>query len=396
MIPWRKNNTEASAAPATGAGHRYVFVSGHPRSGTNWVSSLLNLHPDCFCDGEFHFLILRWAMDGFTSLPWYLGALEPQKSVAEESFQQLVRNCLIERATIRCAGRASEKNPPRSVGVPGGPPPSVGVPGDPSRSAGVPGGRPRSVGVPGLPAVLGDHTPRLFRIMISPPEARYIVIQRDGRDVLVSYTFHLLNTKAPDVIPEHIRAFFQARVATLDGSAEAHAAAGVALLNHEPWVRHYANFWSEHILHDHRIWQSVASQGFGGYVKFVKYEALRADVEGVRREIYEHLGLEAGMAAAVSAETNTAPGFGGREDVKSFYRKGEAGDWRRYFTPEMGRWFHETAGAAMARAGYEADGVWVGGIGTGIATDSQRVSARGAQTEPARVSTTTKKTVLNT
>jgi hypothetical protein len=349
VIPWRKTNTEASAPSKSDAGHRYVFVSGHPRSGTNWVSSLLNLHPDCFCDGEFHFLILRWAMDGFTSLPWYLGALEPQKSVAEESFQQLIRNCLIERANVRRGGKA--------------------------------------------PAVLGDHTPRLFRIMISPPEARYIVIQRDGRDVLVSYTYHLLNTKAPDVIPEHIRGFYQKQVASLDGSAEAQKAAGVALLNHEPWVRYYANFWSDHILHDHRIWQSVASQGFGGYVKFVKYETLRADVEGGRREIYEHLGLDPAKAAAVSAETNTAPGFGGREDVTSFYRKGEAGDWRRYFTADMARWFHETAGPAMARAGYEQDGGWVSG--TDIAIDSQRVSPRGTLAEPTRITTSTKQTVLH-
>jgi hypothetical protein len=32
------------------ADNELVFVSGHPRSGTNWVSSLLNLHSDAFCD----------------------------------------------------------------------------------------------------------------------------------------------------------------------------------------------------------------------------------------------------------------------------------------------------------------------------------------------------------
>jgi hypothetical protein len=215
--------------------------------------------------------------------------------------------------------------------------------------------------------------------------------------VLVSYTFHLLNTKAADVIPEHIRAFYQKQVASLDGSPEAQKAAGIALLNHEAWVRYYANFWSDHIQHDHRIWQAVASQGFGAYVKFVRYEALRADVEGVRREIYEHLGLEPEKAAAVSVETNTAPGFGGREDVKSFYRKGESGDWQRYFTPEMGRWFHETAGAAMTLAGYEADGAWVGGIsriGTGIANESTSMPPE-AQEAASRISISTKETVLH-
>jgi len=363
MTPWWKHNTAtekgARLAEPEQPGHRYVFVTGHPRSGTNWVSSLLNLHPDCFCDGEFHFLILRWAMDGFTSLPWYLGALEPQRSIAERSFQDLIRNCLIERFQHRRPGQA--------------PPP-----------------------------VLGDHTPRLFRIMISPPEARYIVIHRDGRDVLVSYTFHLLNAKAADVVPEAMRPFYQKQLTRLDGTNDSQREAGRALLGYEPWVRYYANFWSDHILHDHRIWQAVASQGFGAYVKFVGYEALRADVEGVRRGLYEHLGLDPAKAAAVSPDTNTAPGFGGREDVTSFYRRGEPGDWRRYFTPEIGRWFHETAGTAMAHLGYEPDDSWVHRIsepdsshvsGTPLANQNVNGSHAGAE---ARVHLPTKQTTLQT
>lgn len=324
MISWpRKSRAEDKADRSAKTPHRYVFVSGHPRSGTNWVSSLLNLHPDCFCDGEFHFLILRWAMDGFTSLPWYLGALEPQRSAAERAFQQLIRECLVTRAKERLE----------------------------------PMGR-------SIPAVLGDHTPRLFRVMISPPEARYIVIQRDGRDVLVSYTYHLLNTKAPDVIHESTREFYRAQLAGLDGSAEAQRRAATNLLAHEPWVRYYANFWADHVLHDQRIWASVCSEGFGAYVKFVRYESLRADVENGRREIYEHLGLDPALAAPVSKETNTAPGFGGREDLTSFYRKGESGDWRRYFTPSLAEWFQQTAGSALVALGYEPDGSWVNTVST--------------------------------
>lgn len=342
MIPWRKTKPDVGDAPK-GGGHRYVFVSGHPRSGTNWVSSLLNLHPDCFCDGEFHFQILRWAMDGFSSLPWYLGALEPQKSVVERSFQQLVRNCLEERARLQLSPAGRE-----------------------------------------LPPVLGDHTPRVFRIMISPPEARYIVLQRDGRDVVVSYTFHLLNAKAGSVIPEEIRAFYQQQLTSLDGSHDSQRQAGIALLNHEPWMRYYANFWTEQVLHDRRIFDAVASHGFGPYVKFVRYENLRADVEAERRSMYQHLGMDPARAAPVSAATNTAAGFGGREDVTSFYRKGESGDWRRYFTAQNGRWFHEAAGEAMRALGYEPTGAWVkalesGPDGTPIAN---RTISAGSSVEP--------------
>ena len=46
------------AAPVRGAEpvatHEYFFVRGHPRSGTNWIGALLNLHPQINCWGEFH------------------------------------------------------------------------------------------------------------------------------------------------------------------------------------------------------------------------------------------------------------------------------------------------------------------------------------------------------
>lgn len=322
----RPNHTPANAPEVVVVEppRRFFFVSGHPRSGTNWVSSLLNLHPDAFCDGEFHFLILRWAMDGYTSLPWYLGAQEPYKSIAERNFHQLIRESLIQRAKDRRNGH--------------------------------------------VPTALGDHTPRLFRVMITPPEARYIIVQRDGRDVLVSYTHHLLNTGAPDVIPESIRPFFIKQLERSKRSAADQHDAAAALLTYEPWVRYYAAFWSEHIWHDKRIFGSVAAQGFAPFVKFVKYETVRADVERGRTDLYDFLGLDPAKAAPVSPETNTAPGFGGRLDVKSFYRKGESGDWHNHFTADTARWFKEAAGPALIELGYEPDHAWADRITTSPGT----------------------------
>lgn len=327
--------SKSSSTPETPAAapRRFVFISGHPRSGTNWVSSLLNRHPEVFSDGEFHFLILRWAMDGFTSLPWYMGAGEPYRSVAERGLQQTIRDCMIERARQRGRGEAR---------------------------------------------VIADHTPRLFRLMISPPEARYIVVQRDGRDVLVSYTFHLLNTKAPEVVHESVRAFFAQQIQAIDRTNEsdrkaAQRAAAQALLNHEPWVRYYANFWSDHVLHDKRIYLDVAAQGHSDSVRFVSYEKLRASTEEHRRSLYQHIGVDPSLALPLSADSNTAPGFGGREDVTSFYRKGEPGDWRNYFTADTARWFNTTAGMALLELGYEPDSRWMAleGHGTPIAKPAQ-------------------------
>ena len=75
--------------------------------------------------------------------------------------------------------------------------------------------------------------------------------------------------------------------------------------------------------------------------------------------MYEFLGVEPGAAAPVSPDTRTTAGHG-RDEPRSFFRKGEAGDWRRYFTPNTTRWFHEEAGNALIQFGYESTPNWQG------------------------------------
>jgi hypothetical protein len=48
----------------------------------------------------------------------------------------------------------------------------------------------------------------------------------------------------------------------------------------------------------------------------------------------------------------------GEEDPSSFYRKGVAGDWKKYFTEEDRRVFKEEAGELLIRLGYEEDLDW--------------------------------------
>lgn len=43
----------------------------------------------------------------------------------------------------------------------------------------------------------------------------------------------------------------------------------------------------------------------------------------------------------------------GQEDVKSHLRKGVAGDWKNYFTPEVDQLFRETTGDLLQALGYE-------------------------------------------
>jgi hypothetical protein len=48
----------------------------------------------------------------------------------------------------------------------------------------------------------------------------------------------------------------------------------------------------------------------------------------------------------------------GQEDRHSHYRRGQAGDWRNHFTPELSARFKERYGGLLIQLGYESDDGW--------------------------------------
>ncbi len=279
--------------------HRFFFVCGHPRSGTNWLSNLINLHPRACCHGEFHFHILRQAFDQFSQVRWHVAHKEPTRSVAEACFHDTVRRCLLS---------LKERNPRATA--------------------------------------FGDHTPRRLREFV--PGGRHLLITRDGRDVLVSWTYHLLRVGNAGVVQDNVRAAFDAQLVSVrrDDAASIEAAAR-SLLENEAWVRHYAAMWASHIRHD---LDTIAEQPELA-VHRLTYERLHADTERERAEVYRFIGLDPGEAEPLSEKSKTNPGFSHHAPT-SFYRKGEVGDWKNHLAGENTRWFHEEAGRELQELGY--------------------------------------------
>jgi hypothetical protein len=290
---------------------RLFFVRGHPRSGTNWVGALLNLHPGVLCLGEFHFEELRRAVDSLKSQSWHITGQEPLRTELELGLQDMVRRCMTAF-------------------------------------------RDRKPGA----AWIGDRTPRPMNPLL--PGAPAFLVVRDGRDVLVSWTFHILR-QAPDVIravvPAPFRDRFRLAAERFASDPNCYRDRPAELLADEGWVRHASRVWSDWVTRDRHAADLMRSGEIDGSACVIRYESLRADAEGGRRAMYEFLGLDPAEAAPLSGETNTTPGFG-REDATSFYRHGEVGDWRVYAHDSMKRWFKEEAGQALIDLEYEKDLNW--------------------------------------
>lgn len=297
-----------NVASVFGRDYRLFFVLGHPKSGTNWVGAVLNLHPKINVQGEFRFEALRNAFDTLERHWWHVAHEEPARSVAEECLRENVR---------RIMGAVAEKKPGA--------------------------------------VWIGDRTPRGLRVLLSG--APHIYVQRDPRDVLVSLAHQQIreagenfNVEAfkPALMPLH-----QAFAADLSYfQKHPHL-----LLSFEPWVRALVRRYRAHITKDLEARGDVRAGKIDARVLVVRYERLHSDFEGVRSEMYDFLGVDPAEAAGPSRETRTLPGFE-KEDPASFFRRGAVADWKRYFTDDVRRWFKEEAGELLTVLDYEIDENW--------------------------------------
>lgn len=294
---------------------RHFFIAAHPRSGTNWLGSLLNLHPQVLCVGEFTFHDLLNAMNGFVSLPGRAASREPARSAACQAFRAFVRDCLRSCATLK----------------------------------------------PGA-TVIGDHTPRRLRVFL--PDAAYFALFRDGRDVVVSWTYNALARREDWVVPGPIKPTFAGLVQRFHARRDDQHAAAAELLDHEVWIRHCARNWAEHVMDDLDAAARIREGRLPGKIEIVRYEDLHADATAQRDRLLRALGVEPALAQPVGSQPRTAPGLnepahgasGGSaqaEDPSSHYRKGAVGDWRSKLSTRAVDWLEAEAGTALATLSYE-------------------------------------------
>lgn len=290
--------------PETGLDHKFFFLAGCWKSGTHWIQNILNLHPQVKIKGEYHFEHLLKAMDRFTGPKWCMGSKPRGKVVANAAFENMVRRVMY----------ATTRECPNALW-------------------------------------LGDRSPRPLREVI--PGAPMYWLLRDGRDVLVSWSFHWLRVDAHGApFIQDALARYRPEFAT---NPDRFRDPDYGLLGNDAWVRRTARQWAGYIAHDFDAFPRLTAQGTP--VHKIVYEDLHQNPHEGARAIYGFLNLDPAQAEPLSVETKTLPGFK-QEDLKSAKRKGQTGDWRNYFNDRITRIFKEEAGQALIQAGYEKDLNW--------------------------------------
>jgi hypothetical protein len=275
---------------------RYFFVCGVPKSGTTWLQRLLDAHPRVVCSGEGHFADLliepikrvqnqynkQMAFDAeivYGGKPYY-SALE------DRELAPLLRALIVTRMQHRMK--------------------------------------------PGATAV-GDKTPRNFdflgELLALFPDASFLHMVRDPRDVTVSVLYHGVREGYRDVL--------------VPGSR-----------NHNTIVERAAAAWRRAQDNFHRFSRKHPEQ-----FQEVRYEDLvETPGESVKR-VFDFLGVSASTSlvkeiiAGASFET-LAGRPRGEEDATSFFRKGVVGDWKTKLEAETVARIDAACGAWMKRKNY--------------------------------------------
>lgn len=198
----------------------------------------------------------------------------------------------------------------------------------------------------------GDKTPlgyvlepeKLHRLF---PEAVFIEMVRDGRDVAVSHAFMALRQGETILHDTPERG-----AAAVGGYVRGEAGDGGVPLMDDVGVRMYAEIWKRAVRGGER-----ARALWGERFVRVKYEELLAE-PGRARAVLAALGVddsEATVAACVAASRFEAVSGGrsaGTADAGSFYRKGVAGDWRGYLSAAQVQIYEGICGEELRLHGY--------------------------------------------
>lgn len=307
-----------------------VFIIAAPRSGTTWLVRALNAHPEAYATeirgfGDYVDVIqdsgaakprLRITLDKYVD-----ALMQPHQWSLLGDSREAVRDELLHDIYETIARHALRRSGKRLF-------------------------------IDKLTPYAGTSDLAIASIARLFPDAKIILLMRDGRDVAVSGVMHWLTKHAAGgELSDQQRA---RRAFFLE-----HAAASPDRFFTDAELEAWANHWREviHATYTHMTQMRPL---------LVHYEAMSRDLKTELRRICTFIGADASDAAIASciADSTFEKMSGGRqrgEDAPGQHvRKGVVGDWRMYFTAADAALFDRLAGWELIDEGYESpEGGWI-------------------------------------
>ncbi|MBB3205783.1 hypothetical protein FHS27_001587 [Rhodopirellula rubra] len=270
------------------------FIRGYAKSGTTWLSNLMNLNRQINSMSEFHLRPLFEGAEKISNFPWGILRHEDKSKIMHDSLYRMVKQLISD--------------------------------------------------VCGNAPWCGDKTPCSLRSTFIPG-VKNLYITRDGRDAVVSWFYHTMNREI-DTRPEMLT-----KKSRLDENPQYFEENKQELLSFEPLVREFAKRWNTTVTDDFKMMQSSDRGEIDLPYLWIRYEDLQLDTQKYRDEAYRFLGASPSKAAPLNWCTQA--GFGDNDHNKpdQFFRRGQAGTWQEYFTSAQLNWFMEEAGEAMQLVG---------------------------------------------
>ena len=315
------------------------FVTGLGKSGTRWLTKILDSHPEVLCKGEGRFFSAGWRRADLDpasekALPsslyyalthsehlrlWIERSVWSRDGDPDEHVRDLVRLATDYFLTTELA-RSGKK-------------------------------------------IVGDKTPLLGPRFVEEiyeiyPEARVIHIIRDGRDQAVSF-IHQQGNRAKRGRTHRLSPEELARSEAYRRSRRELAQRGEGMFA-EKTLRKAAQNWAL------RVGQAIEDGPalFGDCYTEVRYEDLLVRPNEEVERLLDFLGVDTDerlvehCVSSASFERLSRGRQRGQEDPSSFYRKGVAGDWKYLFDEHDKQIYKEEAGELLIKLGYEKNDGW--------------------------------------
>lgn len=306
------------------------FIISAPRSGSTWLSTALNHHPELF--STEHRLFGRfceiWKNNDGTTAPrltfdtyarafgmhYFYGCMGLEYEPFVDTFQKEFVGFLVSFAQRHTGKR---------------------------------------VVVDKVTPYAGTANMVIGRIRELFPQAKLVHLVRDGRDVLTSGTFDWLLKDA-------------AGTARHDFFVNRQPGKKLTRFFDDVVIERWASSWLESIDAFQLPELKVQRRDDASWT-LVRYESMKGDLASELRKLFRVFGVDDNAEIAARCEQQSSFRImAGREpgeaDPFAKARKGLVGDWKSYFTRADGELFEKLAGRGLVDMGYETNSDWVANL----------------------------------